>query len=297
MRRYQAVFALVLITAIWGSTFIIVKQSLDLLGPFAFIAARFWLAGLTLLLCLLPRRHKVSPRLVRDGVLAGLALTVGFVTQTLGLQTISAGKAAFITGMSVVLVPLLTALLFRRWPRRAAVIGAALAFLGLGLMTLSGATRQLARVTSGDGWALACAFGFAAHIMLTGRFSIRHDTLLFTLIQLLTVALLATIAALLLERDALLPPPTLWLTLGYMGALATGGVYFLQSWAQRYTSSTTTALIFTLEPVFAALFAVAFAGEQLGLPQWVGGLLILGGMLAAELGHAPSPVAEVEGYA
>ncbi len=279
-RPWRADVALVLVTVVWGSTFIIVKQALDAVGPFVFVAARFWLAGAALLMAALVRRETFSRRVVRDGVLTGLCLTVGFVTQTLGLQTTEAGKAAFITGLSVVLVPPCAALLLRQPPSRAATLGVLLATVGLGLLPL----ERTLRLAPGDLWVLACAVGFAGHILSTGAFSPRHAVLPFTLVQLLTVAGLTSLAALVLEARALVPPPGAWLAIGYMGLVATACVFGVQSWAQHHTSPTHTALIFALEPVFAALFAIAIGGEMLASRQWLGGGLILLGMVAAELG-------------
>lgn len=279
MRPWRADVALVAVTVIWGSTFIIVKHALDTVGPFVFIAARFWLAGGALAAIALARRTRFSRRLVRDGVLTGLFLTAGFVTQTLGLQTTEAGKAAFITGLSVALVPLFAALLLRKPPSRAATVGVLLATVGLALLTL----ERTLRLTPGDLWVLACAVAFAGHILSTGAFSPHHAVLPFTLVQLFTVAGLTSLAALGFEGGALLPPGSAWPAIVYMGWIATACVFGAQSWAQRHTSPTHTALIFALEPVFAALFAVTVGGEFLRPQQWVGGALILGGMATAEL--------------
>lgn len=288
MNRLRADLLLVLITIIWGSTFVIVKQSLDQVGPFTFIAARFWVASLGLLPLLVlarrPTRLPTVPRshLLREGLLTGLFLTLGFVTQTIGLQTAEAGKAAFITGLSVVLVPLIAALLWHQPPTRAGGGGVVLATVGLGLLTLD---RTLT-LRSGDLWVLACAGGFAAHIIATGRFAPRHSVIPFTLVQLFTVALLTTLAALLLESRRPLPPMTILPTVLYMGLVATALVFGLQTWGQRHTTPTHTALIFALEPVFAALFAAWFAAERLAPREWIGGTLIILGMIVAELSPA-----------
>jgi drug/metabolite transporter (DMT)-like permease len=280
MHRWQADLALVGVTLIWGSTFVVVKQSLDSVGPLVFVAARFWTAALTLLAVYLIHRRPFGVHVWRDGSLTGLFLTAGFITQTIGLQTTEAGKAAFITGLSVVLVPLIAAALFGARPSRPALLGVVMAAVGLGLLTLN---RQL-RPAAGDLWVLACAFAFALHILSTGHFTARHAILPFTLAQLLTVALLTTVAAVIFERDALLLPGNVLPAVLYMGIVATALIFGTQSWAQRHTTSTHTALIFSLEPVFAALFAVLFAGEVLSAREGIGGALVLGGMLAAELG-------------
>ncbi len=284
MKRWRADLALVLITAIWGSTFIIVKNALDSVGPLLFVATRFWVASLPLALLVWMRRDKVrhagSNAILRDGLVTGLFLTLGFVTQTIGLQTTEAGKAAFITGLYVVMVPLFAAVILRAPPSSNAVVGTILAAIGLGLITLNRALR----LAPGDIWVLACAVAFAFQIIATARYTHRHSALLFTLVQLLTAALLTTLAALLFERPLVVPPAGAWPAILYVGLGATGLVFVLQTWAQRHTTPTHTALLFSLEPVFAVVFAVLFGGEALTPKEWAGAALILAGMLAAELG-------------
>ncbi len=280
IHRWQADLALVGVTLIWGSTFVVVKQSLDSVGPLVFVAARFWTAALLLLTVYLIRRQPFGVRVWRDGGITGFFLTAGFITQTIGLQTTEAGKAAFITGLSVVLVPLIAAVRFGVRPSRPALLGVVMAAVGLGLLTLN---RRL-RPAAGDLWVLTCAFAFALHILSTGHFTARHAILPFTLAQLLTVSVLTTVAALVFERGALLPPANVLPAVLYMGIVATALIFGTQTWAQRHTTSTHTALIFSLEPVFAAIFAALFADEVLTLREGLGGVLVLGGMLAAELG-------------
>lgn len=280
MSRLRADMWLVLITVIWGTTFVIVHESLDVVGPFVFVAARFWVAGVALLVLSRFRRRARTPNLIRDGVLTGLFLTAGFVTQTLGLQTTEAGKAAFITGLNIVLVPLFAAVLLRQLPAPHALGGVALATAGLALMSLD-RSLMLAR---GDVWVMACAVAFALHIITVARCAPRHDVFPYTLIQLFTAAAVASIAALIFEREALVLPTSAMPAILYMGVIATAFVFGLQTWVQRYTTPTHTALIFALEPVTAAFFAILFAGEVLEAREWLGGAMILSGMLVAELG-------------
>ncbi len=283
MQRWKADIALVAVTAIWGSTFVVVKNALDAVGPLVFVATRFWVAGGVLLTLVLWRRPMKTPHLLRDSALTGFFLTVGYVAQTIGLQTTEAAKAAFITGLSVVLVPLLAATLLHKPPTRAATIGVIVAIAGLGLLTLN-PDRRLT-LSSGDLWVLLCAVGFAAHITATAHFAPRHTVLPFTAVQLLTTAMLSSGAAIIFERHALLPPSSTVAAIVYMGVIASALVFGIQTWGQRHTTPTHTALIFALEPVFAALFAVAFAGEVLAIRQWIGGALILLGMIVAEVGN------------
>ncbi len=282
MRRWKADLALVFVTLIWGTTFVVVKNALASAGPLAFVATRFWIAAALLGGIVLLRRRPASPRLFLEGGLTGLFLTLGYVTQTIGLQTTEAGKAAFITGLSVVFVPLFAAVLLRQPPPRAALLGVVLATVGLGLMTLD---RRLS-VAAGDLWVLACALGFALHILSTGHFGPRHDPFTFTGVQLLMVALLSTLAALVFEADALLIPRQTLPAALYMAVGATALVFSVQTWSQQHTTPTHTALIFALEPVFAALFAVLLTDEELALREGIGAGLILLGMLLAEVGPA-----------
>lgn len=288
MKRWKADIALVVVTAIWGSTFIVVKNALDVVGPLVFVAVRFWVAGGVLVGLLLLQRKTASqpipiqPRALQAGAFTGVFLTLGYVPQTIGLQTTEAAKAAFITGLSVVLVPLFAATLLRKPPTRTATFGVLMATVGLGFLTLN--LNQRLTLAPGDLWVLMCAVGFAAHITSTARFAPHYDVLPFTATQLLTTAALATIAALLFERHALLPPTSAWPAIVYMALIATAFVFGVQTWGQRHTTPTHTALIFALEPVFAALFAVAFAGEILEAREWLGGALILLGMIVAEVG-------------
>ncbi|MGH2543960.1 MAG: DMT family transporter, partial [Ardenticatenaceae bacterium] len=160
--------------------------------------------------------------------------------------------------------------------------GVVLATMGLALLTLE-LSAELA-LAAGDLWVMACAAGFALHIIAISRYAPRYPVLPFTLVQLGTVAILASLAALFLERGALVPPPNSVPAILYMGLVATALVFGLQTWVQRFTTPTHTALIFALEPVFAALFAILVAGEILRGREWLGGVMILLGMVVAEVG-------------
>ncbi|MEA3309734.1 MAG: DMT family transporter [Chloroflexota bacterium] len=279
MRRWQADLALVGVTLIWGSTFVVVKGALATVGPLEFVTARFAVAGLVLLAVWWWRRERATSGVWREGALTGSFLALGYLTQTVGLRTTAAGKAAFITGLSVVLVPLGAALWLRELPTWSTALGGALATTGLGLLTLD----QGLRLATGDLWVLVCAFGFALHILATGHFAPRHAVLPFTVAQLVTVTLLSAAATWLFEGFSVVALQSSWRTIFYMGVVATALIFGTQTWGQRHTTSTHTALIFALEPVFAALFAALFAGEVITLREGVGGVLILLGMVSAEV--------------
>ena len=292
MPRWQADLALGIIALIWGSTFVLVKNALDTVGPLTFVGLRFALAAAFLTLFFSRRARDLARADWQVGALLGILLALGYVFQTIGLQTTTSAKAGFITGMSVVIVPIMATLL-RRPPGRWAVAGIAVATIGLALLTLNADLS----VQSGDLWVLACAVAFALHIVVIARYSQRHDPVRLTLAQLVIVALFATVAAFVFETPRLNLPVKTWAALAFMGVVATALVFSVQVYVQRFTTPTHTALLFSLEPVFAALFGWWWAGEQLGARALLGCGLILLGMIVAELGDGaepqPQPVALV----
>jgi drug/metabolite transporter (DMT)-like permease len=221
------------------------------------------------------------------GLLVGLALLAGYGLQTLGLRQTSVAKTGFITGLSVVIVPVAGTALWRQslsWPTLA---GVGFATVGLLLLTL-GSDLSIAW---GDLIVLGCACAFALHILAVGAFAPRIEHRLLTLLQIGTVALGSGLISRLGEWPW--PPVTaqvFWAAL-FTGVLATSLAFGVQSWAQRFTTPTHTALIFTMEPVFAALSAYVLVGERLQPRHWMGCVLILVGMLMAELGPSlPVPL-------
>lgn len=274
--------SLVLVTLIWGTTFVVVKIAVETVDPFVFIALRFGLAALVLGALFWRRVAAVGGLAWRGGLLLGVALFAGFAFQTLGLRETSPARAAFITGLSVVFVPMLSALLLRRRPARAAAAGVALSTLGLAVLSAPLTAEELRMGNwRGDALVLLCAVAFALHIVGVGRYAALASPAAITTIQVVATAALAGGAALVFGAPA--PPASVWLAVAYMGAVATALVFLLQNWAQQHTSPTHTALIFALEPVFAALFSALLYGEAITPRAAVGGGLILGGMLVAEL--------------
>lgn len=292
MRRDQltADAALLFVAAIWGATFVMVQDAVRGFPVFAFLALRFSLASLALLpLLLLSRPARPAPtsrpplpaRLAAllPGILIGAALFAGYAFQTLGLRETTPAKAGFITGMSVVLVPLGQAIFLRRSPRRNSLIGVGLAALGLALLSLQ-ADLSLSR---GDLLVLACAVAFAGHILLMGRYAPGWPPLRLAFVQIVTVALLSAATALWAEQPIGQPTGSVWFAAAFTGLLATALAFFIQSRAQQATSPTHTALIFASEPVFAGLFSFLLIGELFGPRQLAGSALIVAGMVVSEI--------------
>ena len=277
--RVWADLSLLLVTAVWGATFVMVKDAVASTGPLTFVALRFVLAAAVLAPVVAGSRIRPSGQLVVGGAAVGFLLFAGYALQTAGLQFTSASKAGFITGLSVVIVPLLLASVLGRPPARATTGGVALATTGLALLSL-GAELSFA---PGALLVLGCALAFALHILAVGHFAPTVPALGLTFGQIAAAAVYTTVGALIFERPT---PGELWAVLpaaAFTGLFATIAAFYLQTQAQRFTTPTHTALIFSMEPVFAALFAFLLAGERLGARELTGCGLILGGMLVAQL--------------
>lgn len=291
-KRLMADGALLAVTAIWGATFVMVKDAVSAFPVFSFMALRFSLATLALLpfaAWQLRRPQTAGPTIKQSGsirslsvlfpsVLVGLMLFAGYAFQTAGLQLTTPAKAGFITGLSVAFVPVVAALLLRQSPPRNAWIGVGLATAGLALLSL---TADLS-IQTGDLLVMGCAIAYAAHILLLGHFAPRYNPILLTFGQIAAVAVFSTAAALIFDDRAAITGQVVFAA-AFTGILATAVAFGVQTVAQRFTTSTHTALIFAAEPVFAGLFSLLLIGELLGPRQIAGCALILGGMLVAEL--------------
>ncbi len=272
--------ALLAITAVWGISFVWVRDAVAVYPVFPFLAVRFTLGALVLMPFLGRRLSRADRGALLGGFWMGLALFCGYAFQTLGLLFTSASHSGFITGLFVVLTPLFEAIWKRRAPKLAIIAAVLLASMGLFLLSFSGGLEGLNR---GDLLSLICAAVYAVHLLVTGHQARRHDTGVLVLAQLLTVAGLAWLASLpRLGKIWPIPPAAAWGIL-LTALLATALAYLAQTACQRYVPAVQTALIFTMEPVFAGLFAVWVGGETLGLQGLLGGGLIVAGMLWGQL--------------
>jgi drug/metabolite transporter (DMT)-like permease len=273
-----ALLVLLAVTAVWGVTFVQVKDAVAVYPLFAFLALRFAIASGTLAVPGAARLRSLGRAGVGAGVLAGALLGAGYALQTAGLERTTVSSTGFITGMYVVLTPLLALAVFRNRVGRGAWLGVLLATAGLAL--LAGVHRGS---LLGDVLVLAGASVYSLQIVLMERYAPRYDALAFTLVEMLTAfgGLLATALAL---RD--LPFPhgrTVWGALLVTGVFASALAFLAQTWAQRRTTATRTALAFSLEPVWTAFFGFTLAGDRLGTTAWVGCAVIMAGIAAAEL--------------
>ena len=288
-RRWLFGGALIGVTAVWGITFPLVKQAVEQVPPYSFNAVRFLLAAAVLAVVSVPALRRMSATAWRHGAILGAALFAGYALQTIGLQYTRASNAGFVTGMFVVFTPLLSAALLRRAPGRWAVVGVVLAAVGLALLSLGPSFRP----RPGDVLILGCAVAFAIHIVGLGAWSSRHDAVGLTVVQMLVSGVLHLVFATTFEVGR---QPVTWdrsvvVALLVTAVLASAAAFWIQTAAQRIIEPTRTAVILTMEPVFAGLFGFLLLGEALSARGWAGCALILAGMLVAELGAgAPPPI-------
>jgi drug/metabolite transporter (DMT)-like permease len=279
-KSIQADLALIAITFVWGSTFTIVKSSLAQVSPILFIAMRFWIAT-AIILAFLPRQvPKISGKSFCRGVVLSGFLMGAFVFQTLGLRETSPSYSAFITSLSVLLVPLLGFLFFHDRPRPQTLAGIVLATAGLYLLLMH---MTALNIRSGDGLTLICAILFAFQILFLGAFVATTDYRQLMILQVSGTAIFCTILIPFLENPFVIWNWRLVLYLFATGVLATALALYVQARAQQFTTPNRAALIFSLEPFFAALFAYWILGQVLTIREWIGGGLILAGILASEL--------------
>jgi drug/metabolite transporter (DMT)-like permease len=283
--RWQADLALVVVAIIWGSTFVVVKRALADISTLYFLFLRFAMASGCMALLFAPafrkmERHEIV-RGLRGGAVAGLFLWLGYILQTVGLKYTSAGNSGFLTGLYIVLVPVMGAAIFRRRPGAWEIAGILVATAGMIVMTLPSLESNF-HMNRGDLLTLACAVAFACHLLTVGYYSQRERTEAVALGQIACAALLSGLA-LTFEPPRAQWSRAVWLALALTAVFATATAFALQTWAQRYTTATRTALIFALEPVVALIAAVSFGGEALTLYAVAGGALILTGILSVEL--------------
>jgi drug/metabolite transporter (DMT)-like permease len=296
MKQLRAELALAGITVVWGTTFVLVKAALADVSTFVFLAMRFSLAALVLILiygrALLNGARKSGVR-IGPGLLAGTILFVAYVFQTTGLERTTASKSAFLTGLSIPMVPFVGSLVYKVWPRRIEVAGIFVASIGMVLMTMpAGSGLQMASGESlGDLLSLLCAVTFAVHIVVVGHYSQLEGFQSLAVVQIAVAALLGSASFWFAEPVKLHMTGGVATAVLVTGLLATALAFTTQAWAQQYTSATRAALIFSLEPPVAWLTSYLLTGERMASRGKVGAGLIVVGILAVELTKVTIPSA------
>jgi drug/metabolite transporter (DMT)-like permease len=279
---------MVLMTAFWGTTFVVVKGALGDGDPYSFLALRFTLGALAL--SAVAGRRMLDPQTLRRGAVLGVFLFLGFVLQTVGLVSTTPSRSAFITGLYVVFVPVLGLVLFRRSPRFTSWVGVGLAAVGLRYLTgaeLGAGSSPIPGLfwglSLGDWLTLGCAVSYAVHILLTERYAPKSSVVPLVAVQLWVVAGLSALCLPFTEVHVAWTPAFLGAVV-FCGLIASAVAICVQTWAQARTTAVRVALICSMEPVFTAVYSVGLGYETLGVREWVGGGLIVLGVLVAELG-------------
>ncbi|MDR7072303.1 DMT family transporter [Fictibacillus barbaricus] len=281
---------LLLVALVWGTTFVIVQRAIAFLQPYSFNTIRFSFAAIILLFFILffkrkPLFHFKNTALLRNGMILGFFLYLGYGFQTVGLLYTTSSKGGFITGLSVVLVPLFSYLFLNQKLNWQIGISSLLALFGLYLLTIQNAFS----INMGDGYILLCAISFALHIVFTGKFAKTFDALCLTVVQLLTVSLCSFITALFSENwqamfaSSKVFKPEVIVALLITALFATALAFLAQTYFQSFTTPARVALIFAMEPVFAAATAFIMINERLGSKAVFGCFLILLGMILSEV--------------
>lgn len=280
-----ATLVLLAMTASWGSTFFLIKDLLDRVPTLDFLAVRFAIAGVVMALVAPRALLRLSAASRRRALVLGGVYGAAQILQTAGLAHTPASVSGFITGMYVVCTPLLAALLLRSRINGLTWAAVALATTGLGVLTLDGLS-----VGYGEAITLVAAVLYALHIVALGAWANAREALGMSIVQLLVIAVICLVAT---APDGVVLPATGgdWLSVVYMALVAGALALVGQTWAQSHLSPTRSAIVMSMEPVFAAFFAVLLGGELVTGRMVLGGLLVLGAMLVVEVG----PRRKVEG--
>ncbi len=295
-RSLKAHLLLLAATFVWGSTFIVIKSALAESSPLTFNAARMTIAALVLCAIFFRQLLSLPVGALRAGFEIGTLLWLGYEFQTVGLLYTSASKSAFLTGISVVLVPLFLAIFWRRHVNRYTLAGVCAACIGLYLLCIPPAQGlSLASLNRGDLLTLGCAVAFAFEIIVLGRSAQHYGFAHLVPVEISVCALWMLISLPIADRHGFIrfTPGMLW-ALAITALFGTVVSFIIQAWAQRFTPPTHAALIFSLEPVFAGITSYMVIGERLGSRALFGAALILIGVLASELrGHVQQPEEEL----
>ncbi|MBE9467220.1 MAG: DMT family transporter [Bacteroidetes bacterium] len=272
------IFLLIVTAIIWGSTFFIIKDTVITVNEYYIVFIRTFIAAISMLLFLYFKDKKifVNYKTLKRGMILGILLATTYISQTIGLKYTSSGHSAFITGAGVIIVPMLLFFFFKRKLKIQETIILFVVFLGLFILTYDSQTV----LNIGDLITLITAFSLAWHLILSGKYVKTTEVLSLVAFQFLFASLFSFLLYLTTQPVSFGLSINEIISLLYLGFVGTLFCYFVSVWAQKQVDTVTVALIFTLEPVFAVLFAWIFASEILSLKEITGGLIILGGISA-----------------
>ena len=279
--RLIANFLLIITTILWGTSFIITKNLTQEVPIFLYLGIRFSIAFIGFIPYFI-RINKMNKKILLFGTLTGILYYFAIVFQTLGIQTTTAGKAAFITGLSTIMVPFITWLGFRKAIKKRVWLAVIISISGMVFLLLEGESN----IIIGDFLVLLCAVLYALFIVLNDKYVQIVDVYLYSMIQLIAISIFSFGSSFLLNEtyDLMNVSLPFWLVFIYMGLAVTSGTFIFQNWSQQHQGPTQTAIIFTLEPVFAVIFAsFVFGSETMTLYGWIGCLLVFSAILITVL--------------
>jgi drug/metabolite transporter (DMT)-like permease len=277
--RTRAESYLLSLTIIWGSTFVLTKFILENASPFVYVAIRFFVASLLFAALFFRRLRTISKEVISRGLVLGVLLFFGFMLQTIGLKFTTASKSAFVTGLMVVFTPIFQLVIERKAPKIGNIIGVVLVAIGLYLLT----SPKGSEFNIGDALTLVCAVLFSIYTVYLGVYGKEHDPAHLTFIQFASTAIFAAIAIPFLETARLNLTFNFLLNLAYLAVMPTVVALYVMAKYQKYTTPTRSAIIYSMEPPFAAVFAFFIIGEQIRMPGVIGGILIFSGLILSEL--------------
>lgn len=275
-----SVFGLIITTIIWGSAFVVMKNSVEVITPAYLLALRFTIASAALVAVFWKRVRKIRKTDVMCGGLLGIFLFISYLFQTYGLKYTTASKNAFITTLYVILVPFLHWFYNKKRPTANNVAAAVIAVFGLAFLSLEGDLS----VNIGDVMTLVCGFFFAFHIVFIDRYTEDHDPIVLTVIQMIVAALLSWAIALPLEGsfDFRVIGPSMMTGLLYLGIFSTMLCFLMQNMGQKHLSPNTSSIILSFESVFGLMFSVIFLGDPVTLKLGAGCVLMFASVILSE---------------
>jgi len=279
-RKLRANVLLIVVTMIWGSSFLLVQHTLTLVGPFTFLAMRFGFAVSVLAILFRKRLIHITYHEILTGSTIGLFLFASYAFQTVSLQYTTSSQAGFISGMYVPLVAILAIPLLKQKPTLGGILGIVLSLFGLILLSLKNGLQ----ITIGPGeiLALICAFASALHVISISKFAPKADAVNLTIVQIAVTALLSLVAMPIAREPFSFPPFAVWGSALFLGVVATAFCLAVMNWVQQFVTSTEAAMFYALELVWVSVLG-HFAGDNLSFLGWIGCASMLSSMLVGEL--------------
>lgn len=277
-KQIKADLALLLVALVWGASFALMKQAINYILPYTFLAYRYLIAALILCAVFYKSLKNINAKTLRYGFLIGGVMFAGCALQIIGLKYTTASKSGFITGLNVIMVPLFIAIRYKKAPGISTILSTIIALSGLCMLSISSPFT----INIGDVLTFFCAIFFALQVIFISKYSPMLDPFALTIVVLLTISLFSLIPAIFYEGMAADLNPSSIFALLFTAIFCSSLAYSLQMSVQKYTSATHAALIFIGEPVFSMIFSFIFLDERLSLRGAIGCVLVLAGMLISE---------------